>query len=109
LDWGDIWVKSRSRFVIEDPHGSFVIEDPRRFLIEDPQDSSVIEVPQELSGFQQCQLSKCTVSPANSEKKKKTLLRGFSIPNPNFSEFAFLVDIFEKVRIVDFNPSSNLL
>jgi hypothetical protein len=42
-------------------------------------------------------------------EEKKTLLRGFSIPNPNFSEFAFLVDIFEKVRIVDFNPSSNLL
>jgi hypothetical protein len=39
------------------------------------------------------------------QTQKKTILQGLSIPNPNFSEFAFLVTIC-RLGIVDFNIPS---
>jgi hypothetical protein len=43
-------------------------------------------------GFQECRsltISKHFLIRKLKKKKKKTILRGLSIPSPNFSEFAF--------------------
>jgi uncharacterized protein (DUF1501 family) len=42
-----------------------------------------------------------------TQKGKKTILHGLSIPNPNFSEFAFFDKYICRLRIVDFNLPSN--
>jgi hypothetical protein len=40
-------------------------------------------------------------------KKKKTILHGLWIPNPNFAEFAFFGKYICRLGIVDFNLPSN--